>query len=127
MIEIEVKGKPKAWANNEKGEEVKWREMIRDKIRKDLEEGKYTKIKKNTKLKIEVIFYLNGKRIDNSDLDNLAKPVMDTICQIRQSHFKDKSLIGNLSEDDDGKVFELILKKEERETEGALIRVWELS
>ena len=120
-IIINVRGNPKPWGNNQKGLEIAWREEIKKAC------PKIEKIK-DIRLKVEIIFYLNDKNIKRPDLDNLAKPVLDTICKISnpQGEAKRKGLYGILTDYDDNRVFELILTKREREKEGATIKVWRL-
>jgi len=113
---IEVKGTPKAWLNDE----FNWRREIKDVC------SNFKNIKEDIKLKVEIIFYLKNTRIKRPDLDNLAKPVLDTICKINNPQTTDESLSGNLFDYDDDHVFELIVIKKEREEEGATIKIWEL-
>jgi len=116
MIEFRVNGTPKPWANNE----IEWRKKIKDEC------IKLPKIKGKVKLRVKIIFYLKKERLNKSDLDNLAKPVLDTICKVNNPQTKDKSLTGNIYDYDDNMVFELILKKEESEIEGAFIHIEEI-
>lgn len=69
---------------------------------------------------------MNKKGIVKSDLDNLAKPILDTICKVNNPQTKDKTLTGNLFDYDDNRVFELSLKKQERDEDGAIIKIWRL-
>ena len=75
---------------------------------------------------MEIIFYLKKDRLERNDLDNLAKPVLDTICKIRYA--KKKKLIGAIFDYDDDKVFQLILeKKPTKDKEKAIIKIWKIN
>ncbi len=58
-----------------------------------------------------LIYYLDPRRLDASDLDNLAKPVLDTIFLIDRPQTKDHSLTGALIPRNDSAIHRLILEK----------------
>ena len=49
--------------------------------------------------------------IEHADLDNLAKPVLDTLFDSRNAQVQDKELTGALFDVDDDRVFQLIAAK----------------
>ena len=54
---------------------------------------------------------MTGSHIQRADLDNLAKPVLDTLFRSRNAQVKDTSLTGALFDTDDDQVFKLVLEK----------------
>jgi len=54
---------------------------------------------------------MTAAHIGRADLDNLAKPMLDTLFQTRNAQVKDLSLTGALFNVDDDRVFKLILEK----------------
>lgn len=56
---------------------------------------------------------MNAANIGRADLDNLAKPVLDTIFLPRNVQVKDVALTGALFRCDDDRVFRLELEKQQ--------------
>ena len=63
------------------------------------------------KFHIKVVFRMTEAHIRHADLDNLAKPVLDTLFQSRNAQAQDKNLTGVLFDVDDDHVFKLRLEK----------------
>jgi Holliday junction resolvase RusA-like endonuclease len=60
---------------------------------------------------VEIVFYLTTDHSRRVDLDNLAKPVLDTLFLPRHAQVKDRSLTGALIEIDDSRVHRLVTEK----------------
>lgn len=60
---------------------------------------------------VTLTYYLDPRRLAASDLDNLAKPVLDTIFLIDRPQTKDHSLTGALIRRNDSAIHRLILEK----------------
>ncbi|MBW2995776.1 RusA family crossover junction endodeoxyribonuclease [Candidatus Woesearchaeota archaeon] len=116
-ILMKVEGTPRTWGTG--NSQIEWRKRIRDECKKYYK--KRIKINKEDYLGITIRFCL--KKIKNTDLDNLAKPVLDTICYIKRCQIGDKSLTGTLFDCDDNRVQNLILKKEPAEGEKEFIEI----
>jgi len=54
---------------------------------------------------------MTASHIEHVDLDNLAKPILDTLFHPRHPQVKDMSLIGALFDVDDDRIFKLNLEK----------------
>ena len=114
VIKLEIKGRPSPWANQP--HEGIWRECIASQARAALLTAHAKEV---IPKRVEIEFrMLPGRR---GDLDNLAKPVLDTL--FRQSR---KSLhpVACIFECDDCKLEELILRRTRVDTaqaEGATI------
>lgn len=120
-ITLHVRGIPKAWGNNE----WKWREAVAQEARLS-PQNQARAITPTTRLDMVIIFNLLNDRVLRPDLDNLAKPVLDTLFRIRNAQVSDLSLTGALFDVDDDHVFRLTLEKRpvEKETdEGAEITI----
>lgn len=76
-----------------------------------------------------MLFFINEASIQRVDLDNLAKPVLDTLFNVRRPQVKDISLTGAMFPVDDDRVFKLTLEKRQVSDdrgEGVQVRVrWE--
>ena len=123
-ISVSIRGKkPTPWGSNE----WEWRKAIA------IEANKQKQIRGHAgvllKFEVEIIFHMRTTTFKKSDLDNLAKPVLDTLFQPYDVQVKDKSLSGALFELDDNQVHKLLLEKRLVNTyqeEGADINVsWE--
>lgn len=92
--------------------EWQWRKAIADRARSKYE--KPSGISKLTEFTIDIVFFLMKEPLAKLDLDNLAKPVLDTLFKIRRSQlpvdFK-ATLTGVLFEVDDDRVCRLTLEK----------------
>jgi len=106
QISISVRGKkPAPWGNNEWA----WRKVIA------IEANKQKQFRGHAggllKFEVGIVFYLRTTTFKKSDLDNLAKPVLDTLFLPYDAQVKDKSLTGALFEMDDSQVHKLLLEK----------------
>jgi Holliday junction resolvase RusA-like endonuclease len=122
QISINVRGiKPAPWANKE----WDWRKAIAVEAKKQSQGVPVLR----TEFEVSIIFYLLQSTFDKSDLDNLAKPVLDTLFLPNNPQVKDRTLTGALIELDDSQVNKLSLEKRlvsSRQDEGAEINVyWE--
>jgi len=54
---------------------------------------------------------MTASHIEHVDLDNLAKPILDTLFHPRHPQVKDMSLTGALFDVDDDRIFKLNLEK----------------
>lgn len=124
-INFEVKGEPVGYSNGEK--EKRWRKDIYTECENNIKTGKFKRIDKEIKLKVEIAFYLTKERLlKNNDLDNLSKPVLDTICKVKSKNYP----TGALFTFDDDNVVELILHKRlkiDNEKEKAVIKISEFT
>jgi Holliday junction resolvase RusA-like endonuclease len=116
----EVRGlEPRPWGTKK---QWGWRELIF----KTLSSKKVSKeIYENKRFKVSVIFYLGKTQYGRTDLDNLAKPVLDTIFKVRyaQSRARKDGLTGALFDVDDDQVIELNLKKSQQDFLGIDIKI----
>ncbi len=109
-ISFPVRGyKPIAWGDNERD----WRRAIADEARGLRYKVGARKISERTSFIVEILFLLCPRYIKGVDLDNLAKPVLDTIFKSRHSQVKDLYLTGALFDVDDDQVIRLVLEKRE--------------
>ena len=109
-ISFPVRGhKPIAWGNNE----WDWRRAIADEARGLRYKVDAHKISERTSFIVEILFLLCPHYIKGVDLDNLAKPVLDTIFKSRHSQIKDPYLTGALFDVNDDQVIRLVLEKRE--------------
>ena len=108
-INIKIYGVPVSWGCKENTWE--WRRNIKNKIKEDLKGKIIEKVKNGTKFKVKIIFGMFEEK--KADLDNLAKPILDTIfkCYRPQSKAKEENLYGVMFDVDDNRVFKLILEK----------------
>jgi Holliday junction resolvase RusA-like endonuclease len=98
---------PVPWGTNE----WEWRAAIVRAAR-----GKFSGIinlPPQVQLSVTLDFRLPAIQAARADLDNLAKPVLDTLFSIRNAQVKDPSLTGALFNVDDERVFHLTLSKTE--------------
>ncbi len=114
------------------GKEQEWREAIEAKAKKVREENKLQALKA-TRFHVSIEFLINEPQLsiheNGADLDNMAKPVIDTLFKQGSSvEPKTKKPTGVLFNINDKQVFELIMKKrlpnpEDEEKEGAKITI----
>ncbi len=121
-ISLKINGvKPAPWA----GKEWDWRKAIALEANKQFQGVPTSK----SGFEVSIIFYLVQSTFDKSDLDNLAKPVLDTLFLPNNPQVKDKTLTGSLIKLDDSLVRKLNLEKRlvvNFEDEGAEVNVfWE--
>lgn len=105
QISISVRGvKPVPWGSNEWA----WRNAIAGEARKQHQ----SKVVLHGGFEVLVVFYLPRSTLKQSDLDNLAKPVLDTLFLSNYSQVEDKTLTGALFKLDDSHVTKLSLEKQ---------------
>lgn len=103
---IIIYGEPSPWANENR--EENWRREIAQQL--DLRNIKVD-YKEDSEFEVKIKFLLRSDTFKKSDLDNLAKPIIDTIFKTsRSERFKD--LTGRLIYLDDNKIKKLLLEKE---------------
>lgn len=97
---------PKPWATQEEA----WRRHIVQAC--NLIDGlDEESVDQASSFQVTLTYYLDPRRLDASDLDNLAKPVLDTIFLIDRPQTKDHSLTGALIPRNDSTIHRLILEK----------------
>jgi Holliday junction resolvase RusA-like endonuclease len=90
-------------------DEWEWRAAIAQEARKVASE--LPAVPLNATFSVALVFRMRSERIEHADLDNLAKPVLDTIFLSRHSQVKDPSLAGAMFAMDDDRVFRLSVEK----------------
>lgn len=107
-ISFHVRGhKPIAWGNNE----WEWRRALADEVRGLRYTVDAHDISARTSFIVEIVFLLCPHYIKEVDIDNLAKPVLDTIFKSRHPQVQDRYLTGALFDVDDNQVIRLVLEK----------------
>ena len=113
MMEFVIRGIPSPWANGEP--EVRWRKAIATQVppRPEIPAGAV--------FEVELEFCVHPDRLlRGNDLDNLAKPVLDTLfTQSRPSKHPTGALFGV----DDGQVVDLKLRKTAAQEEGVRVAI----
>lgn len=107
MPEVQIRVRqmtPSPWGSNE----WEWPKLLAQQAR--LCEVDRAGISSKTRFSVRVRFFL-GRNLSRADLDNLAKPVLDTLFQPYQPQVKDLSLTGALFQVDDSSVYQLCLEK----------------
>jgi hypothetical protein len=106
QLDIHVNGHhPVPWGCNE----WEWRAAVAREARKAGEV--LTPLPTTALFSVALVFRMRSDSIQHADLDNLAKPVLDTIFLSRQSQVKDPTLAGALFRVDDDRVFKLSAEK----------------
>ncbi len=109
-IRLIVRGsKPSPWANGPA--EVAWRAALASSARSQWPPGSIPEVSDGARFAVEIRFHLTGATAGRADLDNLAKPVLDTIFLPRNVQVKDRSLTGAIFGVDDDRVYRLGLEK----------------
>ncbi len=98
---------PVPWGSNE----WDWRRALASEGRRVLADMDPFVVTAVTHFEVVVVFLMNAAHIGRSDLDNLAKPVLDTLFRSRYAQVKDLDLTGALFNVDDDRVFKLTLEK----------------
>ena len=99
---------PVPWGSDE----WRWRRAVADKAREIGAKQIGALPPDDSRFEIDIIFHLSPATLDRADLDNLAKPVLDTIFRPRNAQVEDMSLTGALFPTiDDDRVFRLTLEK----------------
>ncbi|QDU52165.1 hypothetical protein Pan110_45370 [Gimesia panareensis] len=121
-ILIDVRGtSPRPWAAGQN--EIEWRRAVANCVDQiiDIES---TGIPDN--LRVDITFCLKKSTINRTDLDNLAKPVLDTLFKANYVQVNKEGISGVLFEFDDSYIQELFLRKFLAVTpddEGATIKI----
>lgn len=120
-LSFDVKGKrPISWGCNE----WEWRRTVADKVRAVI--AQFDEPLTVTSADVEITFRMTAPYLYKADLDNLAKPILDTLFLPRNPQVKDRLLTGALFSVDDDRVFRLILEKcqvKDPSEEGASISI----
>ena len=98
---------PKPWGTNE----MPWRRAVAEKATILRNSNETAQASDDTIFLVRLVFYLKAAHIRHTDLDNLAKPVLDTIFLSRNPQVSDSALTGSLFDVDDDRVFGLHLEK----------------
>ena len=121
--EFDVRGsRPRPWGIPKDTNE--WREFLAERIRK----FQVRTIPKNSlvECQVKIDFFITIKYLFVSDLDNLAKPVIDTIFLPKNPQVKNRELTGVVFKDDDAYINVLELRKicvDSEEDEGVVINI----
>ncbi len=122
QIFVSVREKtPKPWGSDE----WDWRERLAEEAKKV--RASHPKVEqlpnsgKTIEFGVQIVFLMKADKLGRADLDNLAKPVLDTLFRPRNAQVKDKdkytgALFNNV---DDDRVFKLKLEKKLVSTEKA--------
>jgi Holliday junction resolvase RusA-like endonuclease len=126
QIRLRVRGMtPIPWGSNEWA----WRQHLAHEGKSKRSGIESSPVSAATRFAVEVIFYMSASRVGRADLDNLAKPVLDTLFRPRYAQVSNLDLTGALFDLDDDRVFMLILEKRlvaTEEEQGADVTVsWE--
>jgi Holliday junction resolvase RusA-like endonuclease len=82
-----------------------------------------------TRFRLELVFHIDPLRIDRMDIDNLIRPVFDTLFVPTDPQLRIEGLTGALFDLDDGQVYRLIVEKQtaaDRSEQGVEVRLtWE--
>jgi len=84
-ISFSVKGFPKPWGSSE----WEWRKRVSEEARKYKKEA--NEITDKNTFTVIVGFFIKGDK--HMDLDNLAKPILDTLFKPRNAQVKDREII----------------------------------
>jgi len=108
-LRVAVEGMtPIPWGSNEWA----WRKAIAEQARAERLHQQIVPAVSATRFCVAIVFFMTAAHIQRADLDNLAKPVLDTLFLIRNAQVRDMSLTGALFDVDDARVFKLSLEKE---------------
>jgi len=99
---------PIPWGSNE----WTWRKAIAEQARAKRLHQQIAPAANTTRFSVAIIFFMTAAHIQRADLDNLVKPVLDTLFLTRNAQVRDMSLTGALFDMDDAYVFQLSLEKE---------------
>ena len=109
-VVVSVRGqRPIPWGCNE----WVWRKAVSDATRvvRKAREEMLPKVSQETHFSVTLLFLMKPGSIERADIDNLAKPVLDTLFHSRNAQVQDKDLTGAMFEVDDDRVFELVATK----------------
>jgi Holliday junction resolvase RusA-like endonuclease len=106
QLTITVAGqRPVPWACNE----WVWRAAVAQVTR--TVDSAPVSVPASTSFSITLIFRMQPARMQRTDLDNLAKPVLDTLFHAKRPQVRDPALTGALFDCDDDRVYQLTLEK----------------
>ena len=107
-FELSVRGlSPRPWGSDE----MAWRRAIAKEARCQGAVQQVGRAAQDHHFEVSITFFLDRVNLERTDLDNLAKPVLDTLFTSRNPQVKDPSLTGALFAVDDDRVFQLTLSK----------------
>src|SRR5207237_3854509 len=122
-VSIKVFGRrPIPWGNNE----WEWRSALAEKARALKPQFQLPALPTKLVYAVEITFFFTISGFPWADLDNLAKPVLDTLFRTYNPQVKDLTLTGALVDADDSYVTRLVLEKRQVQSpaeEGAEIQV----
>jgi Holliday junction resolvase RusA-like endonuclease len=98
--------RPVPWGCNE----WEWRKVISDAV-KAQKTSNPVLAQKTDQFSVNLVFKIKQERVSRPDLDNLAKPVLDTLFLPFHPQVKDLSITGALFNIDDNAVFRLYVEK----------------
>jgi len=99
---------PKPWGSKE----WVWRKCLAEQVRASCQVKHLLDSGKTVEFDVKIIFLMKAEYIGRADLDNLAKPVLDTLFRPHNAQVKDSKLTGALFDNvDDDRVFKLRLEK----------------
>ena len=106
-LEICIRGMaPKPWATGE----IPWRRMVANSCA-EVTCIDHDALSKVASFEVTLVFFLSPARCQDTDLDNLAKPNLDTIFLIDRPQTKDGTLTGALVKRNDNAIRKLTLEK----------------
>ncbi|MCC7231083.1 MAG: hypothetical protein IT203_11880 [Fimbriimonadaceae bacterium] len=97
---------PKPWATGE----LTWRRLVADSCAA-VTSIDHDALARVGSFEVTLVFFLTPARCRDTDLDNLAKPVLDTIFLIDRPQTQDQTLTGALVRRNDGAIRKLTLEK----------------
>ena len=104
---ISVRGvPPKPWATGE----LTWRRLVADSCAA-VTFIDHEALSKVASFEVTLVFFLSAARCQDTDLDNLAKPVLDTIFLIDRPQTQDRTLTAALVRRTDNAIQKLTLEK----------------
>jgi Holliday junction resolvase RusA-like endonuclease len=107
-LRINVRGKtPVPWGCNE----WEWRKAVAEATHAAVQQPQAPQLPNTVRFSVEMVFLLDATHAYRADLDNLAKPVLDTLFRPHIPQVKDMSLTGALFAIDDSRVFRLNTEK----------------
>jgi Holliday junction resolvase RusA-like endonuclease len=99
--------RPIPWGSKE----WNWRKALAEQARQVIDPDKLAKVSKTSQFTVKMIFRMSRDSVKKADLDNLAKPVLDTLFKPYYPQVKDPSLTGAIFDLDDSQVYRLELEK----------------
>ncbi len=107
-VSFTVRGKPPTpWGSNEWA----WRSAVAVQARAVASTVPDLPPPSDARFTAEIVFHLGASNFERADLDNLAKPVLDTVFLPRNPQVQDRSLTGAIFRVDDDRVVRLALEK----------------